>query len=86
MRRLYDKSFDASTFLHQLTRAESSLEQLVKDVPFLNDEQLVEAFASARSLARCVRLATQNAYLTLQSHLVNDNGSKVAMAERANSG
>jgi hypothetical protein len=74
MRRLYDKSFDASTFLHQLTRAESSL------------EQLVETFASARSLARCVRLATQNAYLTLQSHLVNDNGSKVAMAERANSG
>ena len=38
------------------------------------------------ALARCVRLATQNAYLTLRSHLVNDNGRKAATAEGATSG
>ena len=38
------------------------------------------------ALARCVRLATQNAYFTLRSHLVNDNGRKAATAEGATSG
>jgi len=38
------------------------------------------------ALARCVRLATQNAYSTLQSHLINDNGRKAATAEGATSG
>lgn len=52
MRRLYDGTFDASTFLHQLTMAETSLEQLVKDVPFLTDEQLVELFAYLRGVGR----------------------------------
>ena len=52
MRRLHDEDFDASAFLHQLTTAEASLGQLVKDVPFLTDDQLVEAFASAHSLGK----------------------------------
>jgi len=38
------------------------------------------------ALARCVRLATQNAYSTLQSHLINDTGRKAATAEGATSG
>jgi hypothetical protein len=40
------------------------------------------------ALARCVRLATQNAYLTLQSQLAKPrgDGSKVATAQGANSG
>ena len=40
------------------------------------------------ALARCVRLATQNAYLTLQSHLVNSTGDgrKAATAEGVTSG
>jgi len=40
------------------------------------------------ALARCVRLATHNAYLALQSQpaKATGDGSKVAMAERANSG
>jgi len=38
------------------------------------------------ALARCVRLATQNAHLTLRSHLVNDNGRKAATAEGVTSG
>lgn len=52
VRRLYDGTFDASAFLHQLTMAETSLEQLVKDVPFLSDEQLVELFAYLRGVGR----------------------------------
>jgi hypothetical protein len=40
------------------------------------------------ALARCVRLATQNAYLTLRSPLAKPtgDGSKVAAAEGATSG
>jgi hypothetical protein len=40
------------------------------------------------ALARCVRLATQNAYLTLRSQLARPrgDGSKVAAAQGANSG
>ena len=38
------------------------------------------------ALARCVRLATQNAYFALRSHLVNDNGRKAATAEGVTSG
>ena len=40
------------------------------------------------ALARCVRLATQNAYLTLRSQLAKPrgDGSKVAKAEGASSG
>jgi hypothetical protein len=38
------------------------------------------------ALARCVRLATQNAHLTLQSQQVNDNGRKAATAEGVTSG
>lgn len=40
------------------------------------------------ALARCVRLATRNAHLTLESQLAkpNGNGSKVAAAEEANNG
>jgi len=40
------------------------------------------------ALARCVRLATQNAYLTLQSHLAesDDNDSKAPAATGANGG
>jgi hypothetical protein len=58
------------------------------DVPYLTDDQLVETFASARSLARCVRLSTQNAYLTLQSQVAKPagDGSKVATVGGANSG
>ena len=38
------------------------------------------------ALARCVRLATHNAYLTLESQLDKGNGSKVAAAEGASNG
>jgi hypothetical protein len=82
MRRLYDKSFDASTFLHQLTRAESSLEQLVKDVPFLNDEQLVEAFASARSLGKRAWIIEAAILYEAQQRSIYGDHSLEAIARR----
>jgi hypothetical protein len=50
----------------------------------LTEEQQYDRAA----LARCVRLATRNAYLTLQSHLVKSRGdeSRVATTEGANNG
>ena len=133
-------------FFHQFALSEDCLERLIHNVPYLSDDQLVDAFASAHSLgkrawviqaairaavqvqghdglasvwgaaeqpkwhmlltlqphngfllteekqcdraalARCVRLATHNAYLTLQSQLDDGNGSKVAAAEGASNG
>ena len=82
MRRLYDGTFDASTFLHQLTRAESSLEQLVKDVPFLNDEQLVEAFGSARSLGKRAWVIQAAILYEAQQRSVYGDHSLEAIARR----
>jgi HNH endonuclease len=52
MRRLHDSAFDASTFLGLLGRLESSLSQALELIPYLDDEQLVEAFRDSRSLGR----------------------------------
>jgi len=82
MRRLYDKSFDASAFLHQLTTAETSLEQLVKDVPFLTDEQLVEAFASARSLGKRAWVIQAAILYEAQQRSVYGDHSLEAIARR----
>ena len=82
MRRLYDKSFDASAFLHQLTRVETSLEQLVKDVPFLTDEQLVEAFGSARSLGKRAWVIQAAILYEAQQRSVYGDHSLEAIARR----
>ncbi|MGB6896540.1 MAG: HNH endonuclease [Dehalococcoidia bacterium] len=82
MRRLYDRSFDASAFLHQLTRAESSLEQLVKDVPFLTDDQLVEAFASAHSLGKRAWVIQAAILYEAQERSVYGDHSLEAIARR----
>ena len=52
MRRLFNKDFDAPTFFHQLALSEDCLERLIQDIPYLTDEQLVEAFACSRSLGK----------------------------------
>jgi hypothetical protein len=52
MRRRYDSSFDASTFLGLMGRLESSLSRALELIPYLDDEQLVEAFRDSRSLGR----------------------------------
>jgi hypothetical protein len=52
MRRRQDSNFDASTFLGLMGRLESSLSQALELIPYLDDEQLVEAFHDSRSLGR----------------------------------
>jgi hypothetical protein len=52
MRRRYDSSFDASAFLALMGRLESSLSQALELIPYLDDEQLVEAFRDCQSLGR----------------------------------
>lgn len=52
MRRLFNRDFDAPAFFHQLALSEDCLERLIHDVPYLTDDQLVEAFASAHSLGK----------------------------------
>lgn len=52
MRRRYDPSFDASAFLGLMGRLESSLSQVLDLIPYLDDEQLVEAFRDCQSLGR----------------------------------
>jgi len=52
MRRLSNPGLDAASLLHLLNTAEDSLSRLMEALPFLTDDQLVEAFAYARSLGK----------------------------------
>ena len=52
MRRLHAQSFDAVAYLGLLERLNGSLDQAVYFIPYLDDDQLVEAFACAHSLGR----------------------------------
>ena len=82
MRRLYDKSFDASAFLHQLALSEDCLERLIHDVPFLTDDQLVEAFASARSLGKRAWIIQAAILYEAQQRSVYGDHSLEAIARR----
>ena len=82
MRRLYDKSFDASAFLHQLALSEDCLQRLIHDVPFLTDEQLVEAFASARSLGKRAWIIQAAILYEAQERSVYGDHSLEAIARR----
>jgi len=52
MRRLNQPDFDAPSFFHALNLAEHSLSSLFELLPYLSDEQLVEAFGYSRSLGK----------------------------------
>ena len=52
MRRHYDYDFDPAAFLDLLNRLDASLDQAVRLVRYLDDDQLVEAFRGARSLGK----------------------------------
>jgi hypothetical protein len=82
MRRLYDRNFDASAFLHQLTTVEASLEELIKDVPYLSDDQLVEAFASAHSLGKRAWVIQAAILYEAQQRSVYGDHSLEAIARR----
>lgn len=52
MRRLNDPSLDVPTLFHLLNLAEGSFSRLLEAVPFLGDDQLVEAYAYSISFGK----------------------------------
>ena len=52
MRRLRASDFDASSFFDLLNVMDSSLVDALTHIPYLDDDQLVEAFRGARSLGK----------------------------------
>jgi len=52
MRRLHGSDFDASSFFQLLNVMDGSLADALTQVPYLDDEQLVEAFRASRSLGK----------------------------------
>jgi len=82
MRRLFSKDFDAPAFFHQLAASEDCLERLIHDVPFLTDEQLVEAFASAHSLGKRAWIIQAAILYEAQQRSVYGDHSLEAIARR----
>ena len=82
MRRLYDKSFDAPAFFHQFSLSEDCLERLIHNVPYLTDDQLVEAFASARSLGKRAWIIQAAILYEAQQRSVYGDHSLEAIARR----
>ena len=82
MRRLFGKDFDAPTFFHQLTLSEDRLERLIHDVPYLTDEQLVEAFACSRSLGKRAWVIQAAILYEAQQRSVYGDHSLEAIARR----
>jgi len=82
MRRLFNRDFDASAFFHQLALSEDCLERLIHNVPFLTDEQLVEAFASAHSLGKRAWVIQAAILYEAQQRSVYGDHSLEAIARR----
>jgi len=82
MRRLFNKDFDAPTFFHQLAVSEDCLERLIQDIPYLTDEQLVEAFACSRSLGKRAWVIQAAILYEAQQRSVYGDHSLEAIARR----
>jgi hypothetical protein len=82
MRRLFNRDFDASAFFHQLALSEDCLERLVHDVPYLTDEQLVDAFGSAHSLGKRAWIIQAAILYEAQQRSVYGDHSLEAIARR----
>lgn len=52
MRRLHRPDFDAASLFQTLNMAEHSLSLLFQELPYLSDDQLVEAFGYSRSMGK----------------------------------
>ena len=82
MRRLSNRDFDAPAFFHQLALTEDCLERLIHDVPYLTDDQLVEAFASAHSLGKRAWIIQAAILYEAQQRSVYGDHSLEAIARR----
>jgi hypothetical protein len=82
MRRLRDADVDVPTLLHGLTLAESTLAHLVDALPYLSDDQLVEAFASTVELGRRAWLVQAAILYEAQQRSVYGDRTLEAVARR----
>jgi hypothetical protein len=82
MRRLFNRDFDAPAFFHQLALSEGCLERLIHDVPYLTDDQLLEAFASAHSLGKRAWIIQAAILYEAQQRSVYGDHSLEAIARR----
>ena len=82
MRRLHRADVDAPVVFHQLALAEASLIDLLQTVPYLTDEQLVEAFMSAVTFGKRAWLLQAAVLYEAQQRSIYGDRSLEALARR----
>ena len=82
MRRRFCADLDVSRLFHLLTLVDGSLTHLVEAVPFLNDDQLVDAFASAQTFGKRGWLIQAAILYEAQQRSIYGEGSLAAIARR----
>ena len=82
MRRLHAPDFDASSFFQVLNLMDGSLADALTQVPYLDDEQLVEAFRASRSLGKRSWLLQAAILYEAQRRSVYGDRSLEAIARR----
>src|SRR5215204_4911834 len=82
MRRRWCADLDATKLFHLLTLVDGSLTHLVEAVPFLNDDQLVDAFASAQAFGKRGWLIQAAILYEAQQRSIHGEGSLAAIARR----
>jgi len=82
MRRLHAPDFDASSFFQLLNLMDGSLADALTQVPYLDDEQLVEAFRASRALGKRSWLLQAAILYEAQRRSVYGDRSLEAIARR----
>src|SRR5215211_8560707 len=82
MRRRFCADLDVPKLFHLLTLVDGSLTHLVEAVPFLNDDQLVDAFASAQTFGKRGWLIQAAILYEAQQRSIHGEGSLAAIARR----
>ena len=82
MRRLHASDFDASSFFQLLNLMDGSLADALTQLPYLDDEQLVEAFRASRSLGKRSWLLQAAILYEAQRRSVYGDRSLEAIARR----
>jgi hypothetical protein len=82
MRRRYCADLDVPKLFHLLTLVDGSLTHLVEAVPFLSDDQLVDAFAAAQTFGKRGWLIQAAILYEAQLRSIHGEGSLAAIARR----
>lgn len=85
MRRFQASDFDASSFFQLLNVMDGSLADALTQVPYLDDEQLVEAFSASRSLGKRSWLLQAATFYEAQRRSIYGDRSLEAIAAASRS-